>query len=99
MDNGLSRRRQGFKSPWGRQQGIKAPAVMQVPFSFQPLRETARAFLFETCFARASTGNWAGSGKIVWPVAEICFFEQNSRRIREARSNGGCGKQALRPAG
>ena len=44
--NGLSRRRQGFKSPWGRQQGIKAPAVMQVPFSFQPLRETARAFLF-----------------------------------------------------
>ena len=32
MDNGLSRRRQGFKSPWGRQQEIKAPAVMQVPF-------------------------------------------------------------------
>ena len=32
--NGLSRRRQGFKSAWGRQQGIKAPAVMQVPFLF-----------------------------------------------------------------
>jgi len=29
---GLSRRRQGFKSPWGRQQEIKALAVMQVPF-------------------------------------------------------------------
>ena len=25
------------KSPWGRQQGIKAPAVMQVPFSLWAL--------------------------------------------------------------
>ena len=32
MDNGLSRRRQGFKSPWGRQQEIT------------PLREIVRAF-------------------------------------------------------
>ena len=38
MDNGLSRRRQGFKSPWGRQQEIKAPAVMQVPFFIGVLR-------------------------------------------------------------
>ena len=81
-------------SPWGRQQEIKAPAVMRVLFSFQPLRETARAFLFRTCFARASTGNWrclrqghvACDGNLV--------FEQNSRRIRASRTDGGCEKRS-----
>lgn len=31
-------------SPWGRQQGIKAPAVMQVPFSFQALAGDREGF-------------------------------------------------------
>lgn len=35
--NGLSRRQQRFKSAWGRQQGIKAPASLQVPFSLWAL--------------------------------------------------------------
>ena len=34
MDNGLSRRRQGFKSPWGRQQEIKRSNVLFKAYFF-----------------------------------------------------------------
>ncbi|WP_304050846.1 hypothetical protein, partial [Desulfovibrio piger] len=64
--NGLSRRRQGFKSPWGRQQGIKAPAVMQVPFSLQALAGDREGFLVRDMLCVSVHGElgWLRQGRV-----------------------------------
>ena len=72
---------------------------MQVPFSLQALAGDREGFLVRDMLCVSVHGElgWLRQGRVA--CGGDLFFEQTSRRIREARSNGGCGKQALRPAG
>ena len=67
MDNGLSRRRQGFKSPWGRQQEIKRSNVLFKAYFY------AFFFLDLPSFSKAlfSAGDPAWKGLFVFSTFSI----------------------------